>query len=217
MFRAVNWNRVWDTVGASVPGPERGKGAEFARDEEAGDAGAGAEGQSVRLLIFINCGSGNPPGQSARTTLLLQGRSVRDGGWSIRELLCVALGRAEAAEKATRDTVVQLREVEERLAASERNVDAWREHSERGGRGYSGAEGSPPHSTGNDARYTDPYAQPERKRTRYSNGGRELEYDPYAQRQWDVDRQAALVPPPYKSYEQGSYKYPRTASDRYHR
>ena len=80
--------------------------------------------------------------QAASLQGLLQGRSVRDGGWSVRELLCVQLGRADDAEKATRDTEGRLRVVEDQLAASERNVDAWREHSERGGRGYSGAEGT---------------------------------------------------------------------------
>ena len=37
------------------------KEAGFARDEEAGFSRAGAEGRSVRLTIFLDCGSGNPP------------------------------------------------------------------------------------------------------------------------------------------------------------
>ena len=148
---------------------------------------------------------------------LLQGHTVRDGGWSVRELLSIALGRADAADRAVRETESRLRNAEDRLAASERNVVAWREHSERGGRGYSTAEGSRRHSTGQEARYTDPYAQPEPKRTRYSHGEREPEYDPYAQRQRELDLQAASVPLPYDSYDQAPYRGPRSPSDRRHR
>ena len=104
---------------------------------------------------------------------LLQGHTVRDGSWSVRELLSIALGRADSADRAVRETESRLRNAEDRLAASERNVGAWREHSERGGRGYSSAEGNRRHSTGQEVRYTDPYAQPEPKRTRYSHGDRE--------------------------------------------
>ena len=135
----------------------------------------------------------------------------------MRELLCVALGKANAAERATRDTEGRLRVVEDQLAASERNVDAWREHSERGGRGYSGAEGTRRQSTGNESRYQDPYTQPEPKRTWYSHGGREPENDPYVQRQRDADRQATSVPRGLEVYESEPYRGPHGTSDRYHR
>ena len=104
---------------------------------------------------------------------LLQGHTIRDGGWSVRELLSIALRRADAAYRAVLKTESRLQNAEDRLAASERNVDGWREHSERGGRGYCTAQGNRRHSTGQEVRYTDPYAQPEPKRTRYSHGDRE--------------------------------------------
>ena len=144
---------------------------------------------------------------------LLQGHTVRDGGWSVRELVSIALGRALEAERAVREMENRLRETEDRLAASERSVDAWREHSERGGRGYSLAQGTRSHSTGHEVRYTDPYAQPEPN----SHGDREPEYDPYAQRQRAADCQATPPPRGPEVYESEPYRGPRGTSDRYQR
>ena len=140
---------------------------------------------------------------------------MRDGGGSVRELVSIALGRADEADRAVREMENRLRETEDRLAASKCNVDAWREHSECGGREYSLPEGTRRHSTGHGVRYTDPYAQPEPKRTRYSQGDREPEYNPYAQRQRDANRQATSAPRGPEVYESEPYRGRRTTSDRY--
>ena len=148
---------------------------------------------------------------------LLQRHTVRERGLSVRGLVSIALGRADEADRAVREMDNRLRETEDRLAASERNVDVWREHSERRGRCYSLAEGTRRHSTGHDVRYTDPYAQPEPKRTRYSHGEREPEYDPCVQRQRASDRQATSPPHGPEVYESDPYRGPRGTSDRYQR
>ena len=131
--------------------------------------------------------------------------------------MSIALGKADEADRAVLDMENRLRATEDRLAASKRNVDAWREHSERGGRGYSLPEGTRRHPAGEEGRYMDQYAQPEPKRTRYSHGDREPEYDPYAQRQRDADRQVASVPRGPEVYESEPYRGPHGTSDRYHR
>ena len=102
------------------------------------------------------------------SSIRLRSQHVREAGWSVREVLEMAVRRVEDAERAAAE---RIRDLETHLVYANESIDAWREHAERHARPPAVA---PPVESYDlrpcplptASRYTDPYA-PEAKRSRY--------------------------------------------------
>ena len=110
------------------------------------------------------------------SSILLRSQPVHDGGWSVREVLEMALRPVEDAERAAAE---RKRDLETRLVYANRSIDAWLEHSERHVRPPAVAPPAEsydirPRPLPTASRYTDPYDQ-EAKRSRYEYDEREPE------------------------------------------
>ena len=110
------------------------------------------------------------------SSILLRSQHVREAGWSIWEVLEMAVRRVEDAERAAEE---RIRDLETRLVYANRSIDAWREHAERHARPPAVAPQVEsydlrPRPLPTASRYTDSYAS-EAKRSRYEYDECELE------------------------------------------
>ena len=105
--------------------------------------------------------------------VLLEDHAVRDAGWSIKELLGLTIEKAAEWRRSADDAEHRCSDLEGRLKTANRQVDMWREHSERVVRPYAGASEPAsyprdhPSRSAVEERYMDPYSSVKRSRFAY--------------------------------------------------